>query len=162
VRAFVGSNADYYLRAWQPALTGKSGDSGFNIAAFLLAGPWLAYRKMYTAVFILFGIILAEFILEELVFVGLLKMREPPLGLTFLLTLVVVIVIGIESNRWYLARALRVINKVRSRCLPEEAHLKALSRRGGTSLGASLGLIVLFIVASIVLGGILASLLYRV
>jgi hypothetical protein len=41
VRAFVGPNSDYYLRAWQPALPGPGRASGFNIAAFFLCGLWL-------------------------------------------------------------------------------------------------------------------------
>jgi hypothetical protein len=41
VRAFVGSNSDYYLRAWQPALAGPGRASGFNIVAFFLCGLWL-------------------------------------------------------------------------------------------------------------------------
>jgi hypothetical protein len=162
VRAFVGSNADYYLGAWQPALTGEGGASGFNIAGFFLSGLWLGYRKMYTALFILFGIILAEGILEAVLFVGIFKMRERPLGLYMLVTLLVAIVVGIGGNRWYLARARRVISDVRSRGLPEEAHLKALSSRGDTSLSASLGLCALFIVASTVVGVILGLLFGQV
>jgi hypothetical protein len=163
VRAFVGPNADYYLAAWRRALAGEDGASGFNVGGFFLAVPWLAYRKMYAAALILVGIIIAESVLEEALFAGAPgEMREPSPG--FLLlgalrnalgALVVGIVIGIGGNRWYLARARRVIEEVRSQGLPEEAHLKALSGRGGTSLGASLGLVGLAIVAVLVLGTIL-------
>jgi hypothetical protein len=157
VRAYVGSNADYYLKAWQPGLTGDGGASGFNIAAFFLSSLWLGYRKMYMAVLILFGIILAEIVLEELLFVGILKMREAPPGVSLLVGLIVAIVVGIGANRWYLAQARRVIGEVRSQGLQEEAHLKTLSSRGGTSLGASLGLFALFAVAAGVLGVVLAG-----
>jgi hypothetical protein len=156
VRAFVGSNADYYVRAWRPALTGEGGASGFNVGGFLLAVPWLAYRKMYTAALILIGISIAESVLEKVLFVGAPgEMRESSPGFVVLVALVVGIVVGIGGNRWYLARARRVIEEVRSQVLPEEAHLRALSSRGGTSLGASLGLVGLAIVAALVLGTIL-------
>jgi hypothetical protein len=117
---------------------------------------------MYMAVVILFGIILAEIVLEELLFVGTLKMREAPPGLNLLVTLVVAIVVASGGNRWYLAQARRVIGEVRSQGLQEEAHLKTLSSRGGTSPGASVGLWVLFGVAAGALGVVLAVLLGQV
>jgi hypothetical protein len=156
VRAFVGPNADYYLGAWRRALAGEGGASGFNVGGFFLALPWLAYRKMYTAALILIGISIAESILEKVLFVGGPgEMLEPSPGFVLLAALVMGIVVGIGGNRWYLARARRVIEEVRSYGLPEEAHLRALSSRGGTSLGASLGLFGLAIVAALVLGTIL-------
>jgi hypothetical protein len=63
--------------------------------------------------------------------------------------------IGIGGTRCYLARAGRVVEDVRSQGLPERVQLKALSSRGGTSLGGSFGLIGLAIVAVLVLGTIL-------
>jgi hypothetical protein len=36
VRAFVGDNADYYVQAWAPALSGQGRGSRFNGAAFLV------------------------------------------------------------------------------------------------------------------------------
>jgi hypothetical protein len=158
VRAFVGSSSDYYLRAWQPALAGQGRASGFNIAAFFLAGLWLGYRKMYKATFIVFGVILAETVLEELLFVGVLKMRESPAGMSALVGLVVAVVTGICGNGWYLSHARRAIAEVRSRGLPEDAHLKAIAEHGGTSLGASLGLFVLFMVAVFGIRFVLAAL----
>jgi hypothetical protein len=155
VRAYVGSNADYYLRGWRPALTGEGRASGFNIAAFILSFLWLGYRKMYMAVLILYGIILAAFVLERLLFVAFLKMPDSPLGMN-LLAWIVASAVGGGGNRLYLAQARRVIREVRSQGLQEEAHLKTLSSRGGTSLGASVGLFVLFVVAAGMLSVILA------
>jgi hypothetical protein len=81
VRAFVGSMAGYYLRAWRRARAGEGGASGFNIAGFFPAGLWLACRKMYAATLILFGIIV-ESVLEEALFAGILdEGREASLEL---------------------------------------------------------------------------------
>ncbi len=49
IRAFVGSNADYFLKKWRPALEGLSNKAGFNCAAFCLSGFWFPYHKMYAA-----------------------------------------------------------------------------------------------------------------
>ena len=60
LRAFVGTKADYYLEKWSP-LAGHSGRSmGFNWAAFLLSGLWLAYREMYMVTTVFFAISLVE------------------------------------------------------------------------------------------------------
>jgi MFS family permease len=149
-RAVVGSNSDYYLEDWQPALSGQSRASGFNVAAFFLFGLWLGYRKMYKAVFILFGIILAATVMEYVLFLGILKMQPLFFVMSALVwlvgALVVAIVAAVCSNGWYLSHVQRVIAEVRSQGLEEDAHLKALAARGGTSLGASLGLFSLFVV----------------
>jgi hypothetical protein len=115
VRAFVGEYADYYLQAWEPPLSGQGRALGFNIAVFLLCGWWLAYRKMYQAIFILAGVLILGTLLEFLLFVSLLKLREPPPGANLPFPLVVFIVVGICANSWYLGQARRVIAKVRAR-----------------------------------------------
>jgi len=157
VRAFVGPNADYYLGAWRRALAGEGGASGFNVAGFFLAGPWLVYRKMYAAMLILLGIVVVQRSLQIRLLADLLDpgRKASPESIVLLsllpqvlLALVVGLVVGFGGNRWYLARARRAIEKVRSKGLPEEAHLQALSLRGGASLAAALGLAGLIVVAA--------------
>jgi hypothetical protein len=150
VRAFVGPHADYYLKSWQPALSGEGGPTGFKWAAFFLPILWLGYRKMYAAVFILYGLLLAETVLEEGILVGVLKMPNFPAGLWTLVWLVTGVVAGTFANGWYLTRARRVIGEVRSLGLSEADHLKALAARGGTSLGASMTLFFLFLLTELV------------
>jgi hypothetical protein len=96
--------------------------------------------------FILFGILLAVTVLEELLFVGILKMQGSPSGMNLLVGLIVGIVTAMCGNGWYLSHAQRVIAEVRPEGLEEDAHLKTLARRGGTSLGAAVGLILLLMV----------------
>lgn len=61
---FVGNNYDYYNRKWKIAELKKSKQS-WNWAAFFLALPWMAYRKMYLCCWIFLGlysvIVLAEY-----------------------------------------------------------------------------------------------------
>jgi len=83
---------------------------------------------------------------ESIILVSLLSLLSQ-----VLLALVVGLVVGFGGNGWYLARARRAIKKVRSKGLPEEAHLQALSLRGGASVAAALGLAGLIVVAGLVL-----------
>src|SRR5262245_55809227 len=161
LRAFVGPDAGYYLRAWQPALSGQGGPGRFNVAAFFFSGLWLGYRKMYAVLFLLFGVLLAEKVLEEVLFVGASK-GEAQIGLRLFFVLIVAIVVAVCGNGWYLSHARRVIAEVRSRGLSQDAHLKALAERGGTNLGASLGLVFLFMLVGGLVGLVLGALLGQV
>jgi len=159
VRAFVGENADYYLQTWAPALSGQGRGSRFNGAAFLVPVLWLGYRKMYLPMFIFYGITaMIQFVLILGLFVGVLEMSNssPALGLVALVLtclgmLVPFLVAGFVGNRWYLARARRVIEEIRSQDLPQEAHLKALSSRGGTSSWAVFVLLGFFVIGEMLL-----------
>jgi hypothetical protein len=158
-RAFVGRKADYYCSKWSPALKSPAAapdqvavaglllsqpKTGFNWAAFFLSGLWLPYRKMYAVTFIFFGVILAESVLEEVLFVGALGMPEAPAALSRLVGLAAALVCGSYGNRWYLSHAQKVITAVRSRGLPEEEYRRVLAKVGGTSLPAAVGFFVLF------------------
>jgi hypothetical protein len=144
IRAFVGPRAGYYLKKWQASLVGAETGTGFNWAAFLIAGLWLPYRKLYRITFVFYGIILLESILEEVLFVLVLGKPETPRGLGLLIGLLAGIVCGAFGNPWYLSHTRKVISEVQSLGLPEDAHLETLCRRGGTSIVASLGLLALF------------------
>lgn len=133
ITAFVGQNADYYFSRWTPLMEGQNWTS-FNWAAFGLSGFWLPYRKMYKAALIFYGIILLESIVEWRVFAD-----ETPRGLESLVGLAAAVICGAYGNRWYLAHATNVIMQVRAQELPENAFMDAISKRGGTSVGAALG-----------------------
>lgn len=146
LRAFVGSKADYYLEKWTPLQAGRGHSTGFNWAAFLLSGLWLPYRKMYSVSTIFFAIILVESIAEEVLFVGILGKAETPAGLDSVVGLVAAIICGAYGNRWYLSHARKVISDVCAQGLEQNAVTGVLSKRGGTSLGSSLGFFFLFMV----------------
>lgn len=153
LRAFVGPRADYYLQKWSPLLLGGGRGAGFNWAAFTLFGAWLPFRKMYFFSLIFYGAIIVETIVEDLLFIGFFGMAGSPPILNSVVAIGAGIICGAYGNRWYLSHARRAISDVRARGLEKDAALVALSKRGGTSLAASLGLISLFvIVATVVLG----------
>ena len=140
VRAVVGKRADYYLAKWGPHLAGGEGRpaaAGFNWAAFLLTGLWLPYRKMRRTAAIFFGVLLLESLVETGILGGL-SAAELPDGLGFAITVAIAFVCGMLGNRWYLEHVRGIVAEVRSLSLPEEEHLWALERRGGTSVAMAI------------------------
>ena len=150
LKHFVGSRGDYYLTRWAPCLFGESSRTGFNWAAFLLAGIWFPYRKMYKAGFVLFAILSALTVAEMLLFVGYLEQPEVPAMVQYASGFSVWLLCGILANRLYLSHATRLIAKVRSEGYTEEAVPKAIAKRGGVNLPGALGLYLGFLLASVV------------
>ena len=144
LRAFVGQKADYYLKQWAGLRRGTGQGPGFNWAAFFLSGLWLPYRKMYGITAIFYGGLLALTIVEEVLFVGILGRAEVPSGMNFV-GLAVSLICGAYGNRWYLAHARKTIAEARGRGLDPYAVSAFAADRGGTSLGASVGLFLLFL-----------------
>ena len=129
-RAFVGPNwGDYYYGAFRRIVTGKGRGASFNPAAFVLAGFWLPYRKMYLATVILYGVGFLEIILE---------VKTPGL-VYFGVNLLIFAICGAYGNRWYLSHAKRVIAVVGQRLLQRDIFLQTLANRGGTSLVSAIG-----------------------
>ena len=152
VRAFVGPRADYYINKWWLDPDNMGNATGFNWAAFFLNPVWLPYRKMYRATTILYGSILLETILEEIVFVGILGKPETPRALGNFVGLVAAIVCGAFGNDWYLSHSQKAITEVRNQALAADAHLQALAKRGGTSAAAALGFLMVLLFAAVVIG----------
>jgi hypothetical protein len=129
-------------------LEGRKKRPAFNAVAFFFAGLWLPYRKLYGATAVFLGILLVVNLLEMVV-----EMTTQPspaqqaviASLGWGVAIVGWFICGFAANQWYLSRAIRVINDVRSRHLDEEEHLARIAKRGGTSIGSSLGIFVGFI-----------------
>ena len=147
--AIVGPNAGYYLQHWAALVRNRTGRAGFNWAAFFLSGLWVAYRKMYRVVVILFAVILAEAVVEEVIFVHVMGKPEPPSFLSTVVALVVAIICGAYGNRWYFSHARAAVAELGRETLAEEPLLEALSKRGGTSVAASIAMLALFIAVGI-------------
>ena len=156
LRAFVGTRSDYYLRKWAPRLEDPKGEVGMNWVAFFLPAFWLGYRKMYAATFIYFGAILSLTLLQELVFVGILGLPAVSPGVGLIVNLATAVVCGLCGNAWYLSHARRAIAAARAQGLQDEHLMVHLARRGGTSLGASFGMVFLGSMAMFVLIMVLA------
>lgn len=152
-RAFIGKETDYYLKKWQPILEGRSQRAGFNWAAFFLTGLWLAYRKMFKGAFIYCGIILIVSFLRSFYTLAILFKPEPPVAIDILEGLVYLatsIICGTFGNIWYLSRTRKGINEIRTQGLQDKAYFQSLSKSGGTSLGKSLGFLILSFLCAIV------------
>jgi len=150
IRAFVGRNAKYYLRKWSSPFGDFTTATGFNWAAFLLSGFWILYRRMYRVALIAFTIVAVPAVGTEIPAAAGLADEGTIRALNAVGNLcgfAFAIVCGIFGNAWYLAHTKRQIAQVRELGLTEEAYLRALARRGGTSFFGALGLFALFLVA---------------
>ena len=137
-RAAIGRRADFYLAKWSATEVG-----GFNWAAFFVALPWLAYRKMYRNAATLAAVACVESVLQELLFVSWLG-REVPRAVDRAVAIAVCVVCGRLGNGWYRSHVRRLVLEARTTEPDEAARLALLARRGGTSLLAAIGVTVLF------------------
>jgi hypothetical protein len=147
LRAFVGTNAQSYVGDWMSVLEGRKKRPAFNLVAFLFAGLWLPYRKLYGAAAVFLGVILVVNLLETVVEITTQHSPAQHAVIAWLgwgVAIVGWFICGFFANRWYLCRAIRVINDVRSRHPDEDEHLEQIAKRGGTSIGSSLGIFVGF------------------
>jgi hypothetical protein len=149
IRAFVGKNSDYYLSRWSALLTGEENKNRFNVAAFWLTALWLPYRKMYKMTISIYVFIVAEAILEYILFNGILKYEEPPKILDSIVGITIAFVSGICGNRWYYSYTCKNISEVRRLNTSEESRTQALITRGGTSWSAAIGFFLMFIIVAI-------------
>jgi hypothetical protein len=136
LRAFVGRKADSYLGKWAPTLANPRRKPGFNFAAFFLSGLWMGYRKMYKAALIFYAALLFATIVFA-VWEASFPETSGAAVLDRMISFGVALLCGFAGNSWYLAHAKRVIAQARSEGLEGEPLLRALSKRGGTSLLAS-------------------------
>jgi hypothetical protein len=148
LRAFVGPKASSYVGDWMSVLQGRKKRPAFNAVAFFFAGLWLPYRKLYRATAVFLGVLLVVNAME--MFVDMTPSHSPAQQTVITLlgwgvAIVGWFICGFFANQWYLSRAIRVINDVRSRHLDEDQHLKQIAKRGGTSIGSSIGIFVGFI-----------------
>jgi hypothetical protein len=148
LRAFVGTNAQSYVGDWMSVLEGRKKRPAFNAVALFFAGLWLPYRKLYRATAVFLGILLVVNLFELVVE---MTTQPSPTQQTLIdslgwgVAIVGWFICGFFANQWYLSRAIRVINDVRSRHLGGQEHLGEIAKRGGTSIGSSLGIFVGFI-----------------
>lgn len=150
-RAVIGRNADAVLLGWAPLRSGEQRRAKFNVAAFFFYNFWFGYRKMYQLTFILYGAIIAETLVEELLFVGVLNLEQSPPLFGLIIVLIIGVVCGREGNKWYLTHVQRIIDSVRLMGLEEDDHFAMLTRKGGASIATGLGLSVLLVLGLLVI-----------
>jgi hypothetical protein len=126
---FIGKNYDYFNRKWKIAELNKRKQS-WNWAAFLLAVPWMAYRKMYLYCCIFVGLLgveqLAEYIFGS------------PAILSFAISIATIATLGWQGNSLYKHHVQEKVIEITAMNTPEQADIE-LARQGGTSIGAAIG-----------------------
>ncbi|HRH38438.1 MAG TPA: DUF2628 domain-containing protein [Flavobacteriales bacterium] len=140
-RAYFGRSADHYID--QLHLVQQGQRTSFNFPAFLVAFPWMAYRKMYLVLLCAVIVLLIEGTLEEVVFALLGSTADTQTWISRAASLVIGLCMGTFANRIYLWDARRRIRTVVNRgdLQVEERLLERIARNGGTSWLAVLALL---------------------
>lgn len=134
VIAFVGDNADPYLRKWEAHL--QSPYKGWNWAAAFFRLEWMVYRKMYLEAFLIWLSIFAVGM------GGAILARTARVRLDdTILNSVAQILIGLLGNTLYHRKALRALRKTQD--MTQNDRVAYLQRKGGTSVLAVVLMVVL-------------------
>jgi hypothetical protein len=123
----------FYPKKWE-VMRLKGSINSWNWAAFFLSLFWLAYRKMYMFSAILVGVIVIESLAEYVVGV--------PDRFSNVVGVIVSVVCSMQGNYWYKRLVERTVRDVMAQKRPVEETIAELARRGGTSVFATLGLLV--------------------
>ncbi len=150
--AVFGRRADYYLAQWHGTAKRR-----FNWSAAIFMGFWLAYRRMTVPALVLFAVLIGEVILEALFF-AVVSLPTVEVWLSRVIAFLLVGVFGVFGNEFYIAQVRRRITKVQAMQLPQEAHLQALQKSGGTSIIQVVATL-FFLAVLVIVGGILLVLL---
>ncbi|MBN9519925.1 hypothetical protein J0H58_15595 [bacterium] len=150
LRAFVGPAADYYLAAWEPALTGTGPVTGGNRWAFFFPLFWLGLRRLTGTALVITALLVVELLGEAALTAVGVDLTDWDLLLACAIGLTIGLVCTVRGNGWYLELARQEIADVRSQNLPADEHLAAVASRGGRSVGAMLVVVAGAIVAMMV------------
>lgn len=124
---FVGENADHYIAEFKKLEDGTLWVS-WNWYAFLFAGAWLLYRKMYVVFAIYFVVDLAG----SFVFILLSVTNGTPL-LEYLWRLIAMCGVGLLGTKLFHDHVRHTVDDIR-RDYPDDVEaMVQLTRKGGTS-----------------------------
>jgi hypothetical protein len=136
-------NSDYYIG--QMNKYEERGKCSFSVAAFFLGIFWMAYRKMYVHILIVFGIISVETLIREtLYYINVISTSIYEI-IDNLFPLILALVIGFLSNRFYIIKTKRAIQKILTENNNEEVIKGLVSKKGGTNLAAPFLLLLIFV-----------------
>ena len=145
---FIGPKSYYYLEKWPS--DPEANFTNWNWAAFLLALPWMLYRKLYTEALVLTAILSLLYVGAELIF-GYV----PTAGLG-----AVGGIVGVYANTWYRNKFLRTMRN--SEHLEGEDRLQFLRKKGGTSILSASILTPVFILLGIAIDIAIFELAYAI
>jgi hypothetical protein len=130
-QAFIGKQADYFLPKWEKFSNKKI--TSFNIYTFFFGFFWMLYRKMYSAFFIVLGILTAEGLLEGGIS-AIFSIPEKTMdGINRLMMIVFGVLSGMLGDWLYFKEAKAKISRIKSLDLDQEEYYNQLRKKGGTS-----------------------------
>lgn len=134
--AFIGSNAQHYLAAFQK-IEATGSKANFNIAAFFLSIFWLAYRKLYVHAAGAAAIMLVPALLMMLIVQG--SSRSATFSTVFaIVSVAVAVAIGMMGDSLVKKRADDTLAQVQDYPDPH-SRMAAAAAAGGTSVVAGVG-----------------------
>ncbi|WP_299099626.1 DUF2628 domain-containing protein [uncultured Winogradskyella sp.] len=143
---YFQSNADYYIEQMDKINTGKK--FTFNVAAFFLGIFWMAYRKMYIHIAIVFGIILAEMLIEEMLLgLGVISYAVYEV-IDFISMFIWSFLFATLSNGLYISKTKKDIRKILNENKDTIIQNEMIIKKGGVNSFAPI--ILLFIIIGLV------------
>lgn len=140
---YFQSNSDYYIEQMEKFENGNK--FTFNVVAFFLGVFWMAYRKMYIHIVIVFGILFTEMLIEEM----LLDFGVISYAVYEIIDLISMFVwsflMATLSNRFYISKTKKDLYKILSENQDNEVRSKLISKKGGVNSYAPLILIAILL-----------------
>jgi hypothetical protein len=144
LQAFVGPKAQHFLRKWLPRLEDpERGDVGISWICLFFPVLWFGFRKMYKPAVLILAATVVLTVMQQVLFVNLLKLVSVPAGSNIIVGLMINLVCALYGNAWYLNHAEASIARARREGIAGEQLLLTLARRGGTSILGLIGMWVL-------------------
>jgi len=152
IDCFVASNAPYYRAKWKKFHEKPGSVVSFNLAASLGQIVWLAYRKLYVALFRAVVTLVAYVTLWLWVEERQLVPENLSAAWNSFVALILFAVFGFKSNYGYWRRFQKVERQAVSRQPDRAAQLRFMRTKGGTSPFAA-SLVVVLLLAPLIWGG---------
>ena len=128
---YFQKNSEYYIEELERFR--ESGRCSFSLKALLLGVFWMGYRKMYLHILIFLGIVVAEYLIEELLLnLNVISVTTYDL-LDSLSIIVYAILIGLFANRLYIKKSIRDVDTILRRDISTDSSENLIHKKGGTS-----------------------------
>ncbi|NML58846.1 DUF2628 domain-containing protein [Chryseobacterium cheonjiense] len=144
--AYFQDSSNYYLEQLNYYEKGKK--FRFSFSAVLFGVFWFLYRKMYLEFFVIIIIFYAESQFENYVLAELIGTEKTKL-LSFVISIILTITMGIIRNNLYLKKAKRMVEQAQMTSIDPEQQKEFLTKKGGTSVLFVMIAFALFVLAVI-------------
>ncbi len=146
-KLYFQRNSDYYVEQMEGFE--QKGKYTFSVKAFFLGIFWMSYRKMYKTILIIIAIILAESFLEEVFLIYGVISESAYLIIDKISMLIWGFAIGSLSNKLYISKCTKDINKILSHHSNEEGINEEIKRKGGVNWAAPFVLLTLLMLITL-------------